>query len=125
MESLTKENFFNELTEQYPNAMVQFKDWIDKYKDDHNWDVLFGDWALLNAEMNRDALCGDIVEAPKFHEIPYEMQVGILLLFACHNMPDGNAGEFVRFFNNQFTEMFKLTLKSIEDAHNKNSAGNA
>jgi len=57
MEQLTKENFFNQLYQDYPNAMKEFCDWIDQYKLKVNWTKF-------------------IPEA-KFHDIPYEMQMGI------------------------------------------------
>jgi len=62
MQSLTKENFFNAVAEQCPDAMTHFCQWIDEYKKEVNWDQLF---------------------APgiKFHDIPFEMQNGIIARF--------------------------------------------
>jgi hypothetical protein len=56
--SLTKENFWDELTNRWPGEMHRWCTWIDEYKKRVNWDKLF---------------------APgiKFHDIPIGMQLGI------------------------------------------------
>lgn len=41
MKSLTKENFWNELTEDHPSAMDAFCKWIDEYKKRINWSPAF------------------------------------------------------------------------------------
>ena len=78
-ESLTKENFFNELYEKYPKGLQVFCDWIDRYKAENNWNKLF------NAdEIGSDSpyfVIGD--EAPKFHDLPYAFQLGIWIEFVC------------------------------------------
>ena len=60
--NLNKENFWNALKEQYPEAVEHFCNWIDAYKNEVGWDALF---------------------APgiKFHDIPYDMQNGIIARF--------------------------------------------
>jgi hypothetical protein len=63
IQNLTKENFWNRMMEQYPNATKKFCDWIDEYKVSVNWAILFG------AKI-------------KFHDLPYEMQVGIWFSYA-------------------------------------------
>jgi hypothetical protein len=62
MEDLTKENFWDECFEKYPDATKEFCEWIDGYKASVNWEELF---------------------APgiKFHDIPGEMQCGIWVEF--------------------------------------------
>ena len=57
-QNLTKENFFNEMKEKYPNSMKHFCDWIDEYKKEVGWIDLFG----------------NII---KYHSLPYAMQYGI------------------------------------------------
>lgn len=66
MENLNKENFWNEMDARYPAAMHVFKGWIDMYKKEVKWDELFGE---------------DLLEPVKFHDLPYEMQIGIILRF--------------------------------------------
>jgi hypothetical protein len=67
-QTLTKENFFNEMMEKFPKAMKCFCDWIDEYKKAVNWDKLF------TANENTDQIHSSKY---KFHEIPYAMQYGI------------------------------------------------
>lgn len=62
---LTKRNFFNEMQHKYPNAMKHFCAWIDAYKKEVSWEMLFA---------NTSNVIG-----VKFHDIPYEMQLGIWL----------------------------------------------
>ena len=70
-ESLTKENFWNELYAKYPKGTQVFCDWIDKYKKSVNWTDLF-----------RDHLNGDAkFSSPKYHDLPYAMQMGIWFQF--------------------------------------------
>lgn len=76
-EVLTKENFWNDLYDAYPEAMRVFCEWIDEYKKRVNWDTLFadnirvGDSSLLRSTIPKGT------RAPKFHEIPVAMQLGI------------------------------------------------
>lgn len=67
--SLTKENFWNELTEYSPSVMDDFCKWIDEYKKRVDWGQLF---YTPHSPQNRDI---------KFHDIPIEMQVGIFFQF--------------------------------------------
>lgn len=71
METLTKENFWDEMEQKYPKAMAHFKEWIDRYKSEHDWEDLFNH----NTEY-QDTL------APKYHELPIAMQFGIFLEWA-------------------------------------------
>ncbi len=71
MENLTKENFFNELQEQYPVGMKVFCDWIDKYKADNDWDSLFrNNYVSRNLKL-----------FIKYHHLPFAMQIGIWIEF--------------------------------------------
>jgi hypothetical protein len=67
-ETLTKENFWNEVMATYPNATKLFCDWIDEYKKEIEWDYLFA-----NGIINRKPI--------KFHDIPHAMQQGIWIEF--------------------------------------------
>ena len=66
-EGLTKENFFNEMEQQFPNAMKLFCEWIDEYKKAVNWNERFDSESLGINE---------------FNDLPYDMQVGIWIKFA-------------------------------------------
>lgn len=81
-ERLTKENFWNELLEKFPKGMKVFCDWIDQYKAMVGWKRLFNEGYVLN----KDHKIGFMVDpgktqAPKFHDIPYAMQMGIWIAF--------------------------------------------
>lgn len=71
---LTKENFWNDLQEKYPEQMKLFCDWIDDYKKRVDWNTLF-----------RQDVCSHCpdppIGIPKFHEIPVAMQIGIYSQF--------------------------------------------
>jgi hypothetical protein len=84
MESLTKENFWDEMEQKYPKAMKHFKEWVDRYKIENNWDYLFN--ANYNKEPWSNYIGGpETTEAPKYHELPIAMQFGIFLewYFTC------------------------------------------
>lgn len=81
---LTKENFFNEMMEQFPNATKLFCDWIDEYKKMVNWNKLFNDTYSQNniKRASNGEICSIDFSAPKFHELPYDIQAGIWIRFA-------------------------------------------
>lgn len=88
--NLNKENIWNDLNEKFPKAMKKFCDWIDEYKKDNEWNWIFG---------NHDKI--DYKKWIRFHDIPFEMQVGIIfkffkehnLLFNSTSMTDVEAGK--------------------------------
>lgn len=71
-ETLTKENFWDEMMSKYPMAMKVFCNWIDEYKEAVNWNRIFG--------ANEDTMQLHSSKY-KFHEIPYAMQQGIWIAF--------------------------------------------
>lgn len=62
MMNLNKEKFWTPLMEKYPEAVEHFCKWIDEYKKEIGWDSIFK-------------------EGVKFHDLPYDMQNGILARF--------------------------------------------
>lgn len=62
MSNLNKENFWNAMHDECPEAVEKFCVWIDDYKLLVGWRGLFGDKV-------------------KFHDLPYEMQMGIMNRF--------------------------------------------
>lgn len=75
---IEKENFFDEMSEKYPQAMDKFKEFIDKYKSSVEWDKLFDKANFnynhrFNLPTNRKSL--------KFHDLPFELQFGVLVAF--------------------------------------------
>lgn len=71
MDSLTKENFWNELQEKYPEQMKVFIDWIDEYKKRVDWDLIF-----------REGKHGSEYAQPThYHQLPIAIQLGIFMQF--------------------------------------------
>lgn len=76
-ENLSLDNTWNRMKELYPLAMEAFLKWIDEYKESVNWLELF------NAD-KRQFILNDMqpihveIKSPKFHDLPLEMQVGII-----------------------------------------------
>lgn len=68
MENLGIENFWNKMDEKYPAASLAFKKWIDGYKTSVNWNYIFGGYKETGRSI-------------KFHELPYELQMGIMNRF--------------------------------------------
>jgi hypothetical protein len=97
MEGLTKENFFNERSDLYPLAHHVFLTWIDEEKKKLDWNELFS----YNIPVSYHH------EAPKFHQIPFELQFGILARFITIGMRDP-------LYNFQFDiELFKRQMKVV------------
>ena len=77
MENLTKENFWNDLMDKYPEEMKRFCAWIDEYKKRVDWERLFGNFSpeVLSVKVART----------KYHDLPIAMQIGIFLQFTIEN----------------------------------------
>jgi CTP-dependent riboflavin kinase len=76
METLTKEEFWDEMSQNYPKAMKHFNEWIDRYKEENNWKDIFNEDAEVGKD---DYMAGTLFEAPKYHDLPIAMQFGIFL----------------------------------------------
>jgi hypothetical protein len=74
--NLDKENFWNPLKEKYPEAIEHFCNWIDEYKKEVGWNQLFG-------------------EHIKFHDLPYDMQNGILARFDLEKFNGKNQAQVI------------------------------
>lgn len=59
--NLSKEDFWNIMYTKIPLATQCFCEWIDTYKAETGWKEKAPDW--------------------KFHDLPIEMQIGVLMLF--------------------------------------------
>lgn len=75
MSNLNKENFWNELYAKFPRGTQIFCDWIDEYKKAEDWNKLF------NSDSEYQNAKGKNAPAPKFHDLPYAMQLGIWIEF--------------------------------------------
>jgi hypothetical protein len=67
-QNLGKQNFWDPLREKCPMLVQRFCDFIDRYKDAVGWNERFG-------------------EKVKFHDIPVEMQIGIICNFLGYYSP--------------------------------------
>lgn len=74
IKGLTLENFFNQVDKESPQALKVFKDWFDKFKEKHDWDILFNQQEGDNQGWGKK-------NAPKFHHLPFFIQDGILTNF--------------------------------------------
>lgn len=105
---LTKENFWNELMEKYPNEMKLFCAWIDEYKKRVNWNNLFT--TMHEPPSGKSAL----PYIYKFRDIPVAMQVGIFFQYVTESKC--NCGSYWGDFHgmNGFIEAMRLWF----DTHN-------
>lgn len=62
MNNLNKSNFWDELSKQCPVVMTRFIKFLDEYEQKNNWTKMFK-------------------SNIKFHDIPVEMQTGIVIAF--------------------------------------------
>lgn len=87
--NLNKETFWNPLMERFPKAMDEFCQWVDEYKAANAWPLLFS---------------GDQI---KFHDIPFDMQVGIILWFIEMKEGDTFSREgYIEYMRARFTDYF-------------------
>lgn len=105
---LTKENFWNELHEKYPLGMKRFCDWIDEYKKRVDWDKVFHVpqyevWVGSPTGFMKKIGGQEISPAPKYHDIPIGMQIGIFIqfqieatMFSPHEMHFTDMGGLIR-----------------------------
>lgn len=88
MNNLTKENFWNAMMEKYPTAMKLFCTFVDQYKKEVGWEKLFNATAPPGSSTkyiggtdpvkeNAPIVIHELFPAPKFHDLPLEMQMGI------------------------------------------------
>lgn len=96
MESLTKENFWNDLYAAYPSEMDVFCKWIDEYKKKVNWDALFiNKWP--NGVSKREP---DI----KYHDLPIAMQLGIFAQFVAEQEQEDTSSTAIEYIKEYFSE---------------------
>lgn len=95
MDNLGKENFWDEMENKFPMAVDVFKKWIDQYKKRVNWGILFSDGI-------------------KFHDIPYELQMGIMNRFFIETY----AGE-AEYMENCQSRYKEEMIRSIEQLNGR------
>lgn len=90
MEKLTKENFFDELQAKHPLAMAGFYKWIDGYKIRVSWGLMFQ-------------------PSIKFHDLPFEMQEGVIMKWARELAEDSDEE-----YSNAIVEHYKEFFADLE-----------
>lgn len=109
---LTKENFWDEMEQKYPKAMKHFKEWIDNYKIEHDWDNLFNEGPIDSWNINSGSNA-NYKAAPKYHELPVAMQLGIFLEFASATVDQKEFTE--EYGTNWMADMISEGLASLEE----------
>jgi hypothetical protein len=78
MENLNKRNFWDAMVQKYPLAVAGFLKWVDDYKTKVDWETLFNHCGLIYVPDGRGNKTTTIERpAPKFHDLPLAMQMGI------------------------------------------------
>lgn len=77
-QNLTKENFLDRMMQLYPNTTTRFCKWVDEYKEAVGWNKLFNDG--IERYVPGSAFTATVY-APKFHDLPYAIQMGIWILY--------------------------------------------
>lgn len=72
---LKKEKFWKEMFDKHPDEMTEFIEWVDSYKQRVEWDKIF------NSNSDYQNAQGKNAVAPKLHELPTAMQIGIFIQF--------------------------------------------
>ncbi len=111
MDNLNKENYFDDLTEKYPYAMLNFLSWIDEYKKAINWRRLFNPRFRTERISGHGFTALDKEYEPKFHDLPYEMQFGIMLKFVTDKFEEEGIDA------PEFKELFETCLNAIQKEH--------
>lgn len=90
MENLNKKNFWDEKMKTCPAIMKHFCKFVDEYKREHKWDKLFH-------------------KKIKFHDIPIEMQTGIVVSFIMRitNQPNQQFENSKQFITAEFEHIEK------------------
>lgn len=103
MENLGKENFWNEMMERCPKAVDVFCKWIDGYKKKVGWTKLFG-------------------ASVKFHDVPYEMQMGIMNRFFIETYAGEH--EYIKNCQSRYKEEMVKSIEHLNSRLNPTSGVN-
>lgn len=104
---LTNENFWNRMEQKFPKAVEKFDSWSREYKKAVDWDTLFNEcYIAVNGE--------NLVKkpAPKFHELPLAMQMGIWLEYLLQQEDCKNL--VANFYPHDFRKSIEAVLYSNE-----------
>ncbi len=93
---MTKETFWNEIEQRWNGEFQLFAQWLDEYKKQNNWDDLFNggiEYFRRAYDGNGYDPTGGKSEAPKFHDLPDAMQLGIFVQYTTEQ--SHSSGSFV------------------------------
>ena len=62
--------FWNECIKESPKSMDLFLDFIDKYKKENNWRILFNEKKVYHRKLTNPIYTNN---AQKYHDLPYAM----------------------------------------------------
>lgn len=114
METLTKENFWNEMEQKYPKAMEHFQNWINGYKADNDWHLLFNEDTSNTKDMSDNFIFNSV---PKYHELPIAMQFGIFVEYSLSCMTIINRGGTLykgfQFYTNDLKKEFRQAVDQV------------
>ena len=126
MDNLSKENTWNAIEQESPIAFAHFMAWLDEYKKSVNWRGLFNGGINYNdyghgLEIIEVNLC--VTKAPKFHDLPMEMQIGIMMKYLEDSIPEAEAGfaNLCKEMRNDMDDTFEFLNNRLEaKANGKN-----
>lgn len=104
-ENLNKENFFDNLFKEFPDATQQFCDWIDAYKKEVGMDHWYRDDPDKEGE----------IKSIKFHDLPFEMQKGIIHRFAREKFGTDMVNFNMQGLMNGFTRLMTTFQEHINE----------
>jgi len=103
MNNLSNDNFWVMMQNHFPDAMNVFRKWIDEYKAKVGWDDLFPNGV-------------------KFHDLPFEMQNGILARFdieCFHGIRTGKGSEIYEASRPEWVNGFAKLFQDLQFQLNK------
>jgi len=104
LSNLNKESFWDEMDIVYPYAVDEFRKWIDQYKEAINWNKFF------KSEI-------------KFHDIPYELQMGIMNRFFIESFSSNeeyySGGNTAKEYHDEMRDALRLLNNEILKTKNK------
>lgn len=112
-ENLNKSNLFDDIASKFPFALNVFNDWYAKYKIAANLEKVLSPVFAQNFKPGTTGGPKNFIgrRHPKFYELPYEFQFGIMLRFMCDIFPE-NKDQFIMI--PEMIELLKTCFEAIE-----------
>lgn len=113
MENLNQ-NFWDNISKEYPDASKVFTDWLDGYKKRNNWDRLFQS-GFITCRRAYDGNGYDVTGETytrELSEIPLAMQIGIMIEF--YILYDGKSRDILNEWKTEALLLFNSLQNSPE-----------